>query len=42
MLGLALTRYVLELPPIAALSAAELVAWMGPTIQRYLTGAAPA
>jgi AcrR family transcriptional regulator len=37
MLGLALTRYVLRLPPVVALSREEIVAWLGPTIQRYLT-----
>lgn len=37
MLGMALCRLVLELPPVAALSRAEVVAWLGPTIQRYLT-----
>jgi AcrR family transcriptional regulator len=38
ILGLALTRYVLRLPPVVAMSADELVRWVGPTIQRYLTG----
>ena len=37
MLGLALTRYALRLPPVVALSREEIVAWLGPTIQRYLT-----
>lgn len=36
VLGLALTRYVLRLPAVVALSAEELVAWLGPTLQRYL------
>ena len=36
ILGLALCRYALKLPPLAALSAAEVVAWLGPTLQRYL------
>ena len=36
MLGLALTRYVLRLPPVVALSRADIVSWLGPTIQRYL------
>jgi AcrR family transcriptional regulator len=40
MLGIALTRYVLRLPPIAAMPRAELVRWLGPTVQRYLTGEA--
>jgi AcrR family transcriptional regulator len=37
ILGLALTRYVLTLPPVAALTRDELVAWIGPTVHRYLT-----
>lgn len=36
--GLALARYLLRVPPIAAMSRAELIEWMGPTFQRYLTG----
>jgi AcrR family transcriptional regulator len=38
MLGLAFCRYVLRLPAIARLSAEELAAEIGPTIQRYATG----
>ncbi|MGW0879322.1 TetR/AcrR family transcriptional regulator [Streptomyces sp. NPDC002671] len=41
LLGLALTRYVLRLPPTVALSREELVAWLGPTVQRYLTAPSP-
>ncbi|MEW2165613.1 TetR family transcriptional regulator [Streptomyces sp. NPDC007084] len=41
LLGIALNRYLLRLPPIAALSRAEIAAWIGPTIQRYLTGPLP-
>jgi AcrR family transcriptional regulator len=40
MLGLALCRFVLRLPPVVGLSAEEAVAWIGPTIQRYLTAEA--
>jgi AcrR family transcriptional regulator len=36
MLGLALCRYVLKLPPVVAAKRAILVRWLGPTIQRYL------
>lgn len=36
MLGLALCRYVLRLPPVVEMSHEETVAWLGPTIQRYL------
>jgi len=38
MLGLALTRYVLQFGPVAAASPEELAAAIGPTIDRYLTG----
>lgn len=34
--GLLLTRYVLRLPPIASASVDDLVARVGPTVQRYL------
>jgi len=36
VLGLALCRYVLRLPPVVAMSRDEGVEWLGPTIQRYL------
>jgi AcrR family transcriptional regulator len=36
MLGLALCRYVLQLPPVVAMTRAELQEWLGPTLQRYL------
>jgi AcrR family transcriptional regulator len=35
-LGLALCRYVLQLPPIVAMPHDEAVSWLGPTVQRYL------
>ena len=38
VLGFALCRFVLRLPSVAAMSRAEAVAWLGPTLQRYLTG----
>ena len=38
MMGLALTRYVLELPPVVAMTTDELVAWLSPVLQHYLTG----
>ena len=41
VLGTALTRYVLRLPPMAAMGRDELVAWIGPTLQRYLTEPSP-
>jgi Tetracyclin repressor-like, C-terminal domain len=37
ILGLALSRYVLRLPPVAGMTRVEIVAWIAPTIQRYLT-----
>ncbi|WBB65724.1 TetR family transcriptional regulator [Micromonospora sp. WMMD812] len=38
ILGLAFTRYIVRLPPMAEMTPHELVAWVAPTIQRYLTG----
>ena len=38
VLGLALCRYVLRLPPVVAMSHDEVVTWLGPTVQRYLDG----
>jgi AcrR family transcriptional regulator len=40
-LGTALCRYVLRLPPIVAMTPEEIVRWIAPTFQRYLTGARP-
>ncbi|SEF18495.1 TetR family transcriptional regulator [Jiangella alba] len=37
VLGLALCRYLLAFPPVAAMSRDELVDRVGPTLQRYLT-----
>ena len=36
MLGVALCRYVLALPPVTAMSRAEIEQQLGPTVQRYL------
>jgi AcrR family transcriptional regulator len=41
LLGLALTRYVLRVPPAVALTREDIVAWLGPTLQRYLTAPSP-
>ncbi|MEV6568975.1 TetR family transcriptional regulator [Streptomyces kronopolitis] len=41
ILGMALCRYVLRLPPTVDLSHEEIVAWLAPTIQRYLTAEHP-
>ncbi|OIJ27848.1 TetR/AcrR family transcriptional regulator [Nocardioides luteus] len=37
LLGIALGRYVLVLPPIVDMDIDEIVAWVAPTIDRYLT-----
>ncbi|MEV0034248.1 TetR family transcriptional regulator [Nocardia sp. NPDC050793] len=37
LLGLALCRYVLRLPPVVAMTPAHLIADIAPTLQRYLT-----
>jgi AcrR family transcriptional regulator len=37
MLGFAFCRYVLQLPPIVGMSRDDVVHWLGPTVQRYLT-----
>jgi AcrR family transcriptional regulator len=41
ILGLALTRYVVKLPPVAAMTRDEVVGWLGPTVRRYLLGERP-
>lgn len=41
VLGMALTRYVLKFPPTVALTREEIVAWLAPTVQRYLTAPNP-
>jgi len=41
MLGLALCRYVLRLPPVAGLERDAIVRWLGPVIQRYLKDPEP-
>lgn len=42
ILGMALCRYVLALPPVVAMNREQMIAWIGPTVQRYLTAAATA
>jgi AcrR family transcriptional regulator len=39
--GLAFARYQLRIEPIASASVDALVAWVGPTVQRYLTDPNP-
>jgi Tetracyclin repressor-like, C-terminal domain len=41
MLGLALCRYVLKLPPAVTMTRDEIIDWIGPTLQRYLLAAGP-
>ncbi|MBO1334023.1 TetR family transcriptional regulator [Streptomyces sp. VRA16 Mangrove soil] len=41
VLGFALTRYVLGFPASAALGRDEVVDWLGPAVQRYLTAKTP-
>ncbi len=36
ILGMALCRFVLRLPPVVEMTRDEIVEWLGPTIQRYL------
>ncbi|WAU79621.1 TetR family transcriptional regulator [Streptomyces sp. Qhu-G9] len=41
MLGMALTRFVLRFPPAVDLHREEIVAWLAPTVQRYVTAPHP-
>jgi AcrR family transcriptional regulator len=41
LMGLAFARYQLRIEPMASTSVDDLVAWIGPTVQRYLTGPNP-
>ncbi|MGW0005406.1 TetR/AcrR family transcriptional regulator [Nocardia grenadensis] len=41
ILGMALCRFILAFPPVADMTRPEVIAWLGPTIQRYLTGPVP-
>lgn len=38
LLGLALCRYVLKVPPVVAMKREQIVAHVGPVLQRYITG----
>ena len=38
VLGMAFCRYLLRLPPVSAMTRDEVVAWLGPTLQRYAAG----
>lgn len=37
ILGLALARYVLQIPPVSELTREEVTAWVGPVLTYYLT-----
>jgi AcrR family transcriptional regulator len=37
VLGMAFCRYLLHLEPVALMTTDEVVAWLGPTLQRYVT-----
>jgi hypothetical protein len=36
VLGMALCRFVLRIPPIVEMTRTELIDWLGPTLQRYV------
>ncbi len=38
MVGVVILRYVVRMEPLASASEDDVVALVGPTIQRYLTG----
>ncbi|HSK37321.1 MAG TPA: TetR family transcriptional regulator [Actinomycetota bacterium] len=38
IIGLAMARYIIKVEPLASAPAAQVVAAVGPTLQRYLTG----
>jgi AcrR family transcriptional regulator len=42
LMGLAFARYQLRIEPIASTGIDDLVAWIGPTVQQYLTAPTPA
>jgi AcrR family transcriptional regulator len=41
MVGLVMTRYLLALEPLASMPVDDVVAWVAPTLQRYLDGPLP-
>ncbi|MGR6321075.1 TetR family transcriptional regulator [Micromonospora soli] len=41
LMGLAMTRYVIKLEPVASAPTETLVTTIGPTVQRYITGDLP-
>jgi AcrR family transcriptional regulator len=41
LLGLAVARYILCIPPLAGMDDANLIEWLRPVLTQYLTGPAP-
>ncbi|MFF4187874.1 TetR family transcriptional regulator [Streptomyces sp. NPDC001691] len=41
ILGMAMARYVLRIPTAVAMTREEVVGWLAPTVQRYLTAERP-
>ncbi len=41
ILGMAFCRYVVRLPPLVAMDRTAVLAWLAPTLRRYLVGAPP-
>ncbi|MBM7791315.1 TetR/AcrR family transcriptional regulator [Tenggerimyces flavus] len=41
LIGLAMARYVIRLEPLASTPTDEVIAWIAPTLQRYLHGPTP-
>lgn len=41
ILGMALARHVLRIAPAASMPREEVIAWLAPTVQRYLTAERP-
>ena len=37
LVGLAVVRYIVKVPPLDQAPPAEVAAWVGPVLQRYLT-----
>ena len=38
IMGIAITRYILKVPPVVAMDRAQIVGLLGPTMQRYVVG----
>jgi tetracycline repressor-like protein len=42
LLGIAVARYILGIPPLAGMADADLTEWLRPVLAHYLTGRGPA